>query len=129
MFGVGGPVAWSPRRRGHFLVVVGAQLGALSGVVLGLAVNDSQAPTAVAAPGRAGGAALAAHPPSSQPTTSQTAGSGNSADGDSSTGRQRTKPAERPNNGHGKPKDSDGRQDKPSKDKPGKGKPGKGKNK
>jgi hypothetical protein len=123
-------VAWSPRRRGQFLVVVGALLGALSGIVLGLAVDDPHTPMAVAAPGQAGGAALAAHPPSSQPTTSRTAGSGMSADGDASTGKQPTKPADRPNNGHGKAgKDGDGRQDKPSKDKPGKDKPGTGKNK
>ena len=69
-------MAWSPRRRGQFLVVVGALLGALSGVVLGLAVDNPQTPTAVAAPGRAGGAALAAHPPSSQPSTSESTGSG-----------------------------------------------------
>ena len=116
-------MAWSPRRRGQFLVVEGALLGALSGVVLGLAVDDPQTPTAVAAPGRAGGAALAAHPPSSQPTTSQAAGAGKPAGGDAYTGRQPTKPADRPNIGHGKAgMDGDGRQDKPSKGKPGKDK-------
>ena len=51
MFDVGGPVERSLCRRGQFLVVVGALLGALIGVVLGLAVEDSQTPTAVAAPG------------------------------------------------------------------------------
>ena len=122
-------MAWSPRRRGQFLVVVGALLGALSGVVLGLAVDGPQTPMAVAAPGRAGGAVLAAHPPISQTTTSRTAESGKSAD-DASTGKQPTKPADRPNNGHDTAgKDGDGRKDKPSKDKPGKDKPGKGKKK
>jgi hypothetical protein len=79
MFDVGGPVERSLCRRGQFLVVVGALLGALIGVVLGLAVEDSQTPTAVAAPARARGAALAAHPPSGQPTASQTAGGGGSS--------------------------------------------------
>jgi hypothetical protein len=106
-------------RRGQFLVVVGALLGALIGVVLGLAVEDSKTPTAVAAPGRARGAALAAHPPSGQPTASQTAGGGDRADGDGSTNSQRTEPADRPNNGHGNA----------GKDKPGKGEHGKGKDK
>lgn len=120
----------SLRRRGQVLVVVGALLGALSGVVLGLAVEDPQAPTAVAAPSRTRGAALAAHPPSSQPTASQTAGPGDRADGDGSTSRQRTEPADRPNNGHGNAaKDGQGRQDKPGKDKPGKGEHGKDKDK
>jgi hypothetical protein len=126
----GRPVDRSRRRRGQFLVVVGALLGALSGVVLGVAVDDPQTPTSVAAAERAGGAALAVHPPSSQPTTSQTAGAGKSAGGDASTGRQPAKPADRPNNGARQAgKDGDGRQDKPSKDKPSKGKLGKGKNK
>jgi hypothetical protein len=128
MFDVGGPVAWSPRRRGQFLVVVGVLLGTLSGVVLGLAVDDPQTSMAVADPGRAAGAALAAHPPSSQPTTSRTAGAGKAANGDASTGKQPTKLTDRPDNGHGKAgKDGDVRQDKPAKDKPGKDEPGKGK--
>jgi hypothetical protein len=123
MFDIGEPVARSLRRRGQFLVVVGALLGALSGVAVGLAVDGPQTPTAVAAPGPPGGAALAAHPPSSQPTTSQTAGPGKPADGDASTGRQRTKTADRPNNGHGNAgKEGEGRQDKPGKDKHGKDK-------
>jgi TrwC relaxase len=63
--------------------------------------EDPQTPTAVAAPSRTRGAALAAHPPSSQPTASQTAGPGDRADGDGSTSRQRTEPADRPNNGQG----------------------------
>jgi hypothetical protein len=60
-------VAWSPRRRGHVLVVVGALLGALSGVILGLAVDDPQTPTAVAAPG-AGRRRGAGRPSTEQPT-------------------------------------------------------------
>ena len=120
----------SLRRRGQFLVVVGVLLGALSGVVLGLAVDDPRTPTAVAAPGRAGGAAPAAHPPSSQLTVSPAAGSGQSAGGDASTGRQSTEPADRPGNGLGDAgKDSEGRQGKPSKAKLGKAKPSKDKDK
>ena len=45
----------SLRRRGQVLVVVGALLGALVGVVLGLAVKDGPAGTAVAVAGPAGG--------------------------------------------------------------------------
>ena len=91
----------SLRRRGQLLVAVGAFLGALVGVVLGLAVEDAQISTAVAAPGRARAVPLAATPPSSQPTASQPAGSGKQGDGDESTGRQLT-PAYRPDQGHGK---------------------------
>jgi hypothetical protein len=128
MFDGGGPAAWSPRRRGQFLVAVGALLGVLSGVVLGLAVDDPQSPSVVAGPARAGGAALAAHPPGSQPTVSDTAGSGKSADGDASTSGQRTKPADRPSKGRSTAgKDREGRQDKTSKDKPDKDKHGKDK--
>jgi hypothetical protein len=123
MFEIGGPEERSLRRRGQVLVVVGALLGAVSGIVLGLAVDDSQTPTAVVAPGQAGAAALAAQPPSSQPAASESTGSRERADGDASTGRQRTEPADRLSNGHGNAgKDSEGRQGKPSKDKPGKGK-------
>jgi len=92
----------SLRRGGQFLVAVGALLGALVGVLLGLAVEDAQTSTAVAAPGRARAAALTAIPPSSQPTASQPAGSGEQADGDASTGRQRTQSAYRPDQGHGR---------------------------
>ena len=123
MFEVGGPTERSFRRRGPRLVVVGALLGALIGVVLGLAVEGPETSAALAAPGRTGGAALAAHPPSSQPTASPTAGSGDRADGDGSTNSQRTEPAGRPSNGHGNAgKDGDRRHDKPNKDKPGKDK-------
>jgi hypothetical protein len=123
------------RRRGQVLVVVGALLGTLIGVVLGLAVRDPQAPTAVAALGREDGAVLAVHPPSRQPSASQPAGSGERADGDGSSGSQRTKPPDRPDHGHGNGgKDGEGRQDKagngkPGKDAPANGKPGKGKDK
>jgi hypothetical protein len=130
MFDSGELVERSLRRHGQFLVVVGALLGALSGVVLGLAVDDPQTPTAVAAPGRAGGAALAAQPPSSQPTASESTGSRDRATGDTSTGRQRTEPAYRPSNGRGNAReDSESRQGMPSKDKPDKDKHGKGKDK
>jgi hypothetical protein len=127
MFELEGPVAWSPRRRGQVLVVVGVLLGALGGVVLGLAVDEPQRPTAVAAPVRAGGAALAAHPPGSQPTASESTGSGGRADGDAAAGGQRTKPADRPGNRRGDAGGSEGRRGKPSKAKPDKdkGKPDK----
>ena len=92
----------SLRRRGQFLVAVGAVLGALVGIVLGLAVEDPQASTAVAAPGAARAAALAATPPSGQPTAAQPTGSGEQADGDASAGRQRTRSAYRPDHGQGR---------------------------
>jgi hypothetical protein len=77
--------------------------------------DNPQTPTAVAAPGRAGGAALAAHPPSSQPSTSESTGSGDRADGDGSTGRQRTEPTDRPSNGRRNAgKDNEGRQASPA---------------
>ena len=88
----------SLRRRGQFLVAVGAVLGALVGIVLGLAVEDPQASTAVAAPGPA----RAATPPSGQPTAAQPTGSGEQADGDASAGRQRTRSAYRPDHGQGR---------------------------
>jgi hypothetical protein len=125
MFEVGGPTERSLRRRGQVLVVVGALVGALIGEVLGLAVEGPKNSAAAAAPGRTGGAALAAHPPSSQPSASQTAGSRNRADGDTSTNRQHTEPADRSSNGHGNAgKDGERRHDKPGKDKPDNGKPG-----
>jgi hypothetical protein len=89
----------SLRRHGQFLVTVGAVLGALVGIVLGLAVEDPQAITAVAAPGPARAAALAATSPSDQPTAAQPTGSGDQADGDASSGRQRTQSAYRPDQG------------------------------
>ena len=88
----------SLRRHGQFLVAVGVVLGALAGIVLGLAVEDPQTSTAVAAPGPAR-AALAATPPSGQPTAAQRTGSGDQADGDASTGTQRTRSAYRPDKG------------------------------
>jgi hypothetical protein len=62
---------------------VGALLGTVIGVALGLVVEDAQTSTAVAAPGRARGAALAASLPSSQPPASRVAGSGNRTNGTS----------------------------------------------
>jgi hypothetical protein len=87
----------SLRRHGQFLVAIGALLGALAGVVLGLAVENTQTSAAVAAPARAAASAVA--PPSSQPTAVQPARSGEQADGDASTGRQRTRLAYRPDQG------------------------------
>ena len=92
----------SLRRNGQILVAVGAVLGALTGTVLGLAVEDLQASTTVAAPRPARAAAMAATPPSGQPTAAQPTGSGHQADGDASTGRQRTQLAYRPDQGWGR---------------------------
>ena len=122
----------SLRRRGLLLVAVGAFLGALVGVVLGLAVEDAPISTAVAAPGRARAAALTAIPSSSRPAASRPAGSGEQAGGDGSTGRQRTQSAYRPDQGHAKAhKDSRGNRDRGRKDtgSRGHGKPSKGNDK
>jgi hypothetical protein len=89
----------SLRRHGQILVAVGAVLGALTGTVLGLAVEDLQASTTVAAPRPARAAALAATPPSGQPTAAQPTGPGNQADGDVSTARQRSRSVYRPDKG------------------------------
>lgn len=118
----------SLRRRGQFLVVVGALLGALIGVALGLAVEDGQTSRAVAEVGRAGGAAPAASPPNSQPPASRTAGSGNRTNGNESSGNQRAESADRPDKRHGKArKDGEGGRDKPGNDEHSKGKQGKSK--
>jgi hypothetical protein len=125
----------SLRRRGQFLVAVGAVLGALVGIVLGLAVEDPQASTAVAAPGPVRAAALAATPPSGRPTAAQPAGSGDRADGDASTGRQRTRSAYRPDQGQGhedSTRNREGDNEEPhkhAKGKPGEDNAGKGNNK
>jgi hypothetical protein len=123
MVNLGGLVDRSLRRRGQFLVVVGALLGALIGVGLGLAVEDAGTSRAVAAPGH--GAALAATPPDNQPSASRTAGSGSRTAGNASSGSQHAKSADRPDKRDGKAhKDREGGRDKPGghgKDKPGKG--------
>ena len=119
----------SSRRRGQSLVLASALLGALGGVVLGLALGDPQTSAAVAAPARARGAAVAATPSTSQPTASQPSGSGDRADGGEPAGRLRTQSVEHP----GKAKTTAGRDgqgsrkamDKESGDHPT-GKPGKG---
>jgi hypothetical protein len=125
VFDLGGSVDRSLRRRGQFLVVVGALLGALMGVALGLVVEDARTSTAVAAPGRAHGAVLAASPPSSHPTASRAAGSRNRTGGNESSGNQHAESADRPDEQHSKGhKDREGQRDKPGhvKDKSGKGK-------
>jgi hypothetical protein len=105
----------SLRRRGQFLVVVGALLGALIGTALGLIMQDAQTSTAVAAAGPGRGAALAASPPSSHPPPSRAAGAG---DGNDSPGNQRAEPPGRPDNRDGNAhKDRAGGKDKPSKGK------------
>jgi hypothetical protein len=126
VFDLGGPVDRSFRRRGQFLVVVGALLGALIGAAVGLVVEEAQTSTAVAAPGRARGAVLAVSPPSSHPPASRAAGSGNRTDGNESSGEQRAESPDRPDKRDGKAhKDGNGGRDKPGghdKDQPGKGK-------
>ena len=113
----------SLRRRGQFLVVVGALLGALIGTALGLIVEDAETSAAVAAPGPGRGVALAASPPTSHPPASRAAGCGY---GNGSPGNLRAEPPGRPDKRVGKAKnDRAGGKDKPSKDK-GKDK-GKGK--
>lgn len=82
----------SLRRRGQLLVVVGALLGAMVGVTLGLVVDDSGVRAApAAAPDR--GVAAAAATTGSQPPTSRTVGAGS---GDA---------ADRPGKAHGKDND------------------------
>jgi hypothetical protein len=116
----------SLRRRGELLVVVGALLGAFSGVALGLVMDDTQSHRAVATPGRTRGAALAVSPRSSQPAASRAASSEDRADGSDSAGRQRDESADRADKRHGKArKDGEGGRNKPAgrgKDKTGKGK-------
>ena len=108
----------SLRRRGQFLVVAGALLGALIGTTLGLIADDAQTSTTVAASGPGRGAALAATPPTTHPPASRAAGSG---DGNDSPGNQRAEPPGRPDKRDGKAhKDRAGGKGKRSKDK-GKG--------
>jgi hypothetical protein len=105
----------SLRRRGQFLVVAGALLGALIGTTLGLIVEDAQTSTAVAASGPGRGAALAASPPTSHPPASRAAGSGT---GNDSPGNQRAEPPGQPDKRDGKAQEDRAG----GKDKPGKGK-------
>jgi hypothetical protein len=115
VFDLGGPVDRSLGRRGQFLVVVGALLGALIGTALGLIAEDAQTSTAVAAPGPGRGAALAASSPTSHPPASRAAGSGN---GNDSSGTLRAEPPGQPDKRDGNAqKDRAGGKDKPSKGK------------
>jgi hypothetical protein len=102
----------SLRRRGQLLVVVGALLGALVGVTLGLAVDDGGAGVATAVQGTVRGAALAAGAPGSRPPTSRTVGGrGGTQDAGPADrpGKDRDKRDKAKPEGHGK--------DKPEKDK------------
>lgn len=105
----------SPRRPGRPLVVVGALLGALVGITLGLAVDDPGDGTATAATAPDRGAALAAGAPGSQPPTSRTVGTG--------SGTEDAGPADRPGKARGEDRD------KPRPEGHGRGKAGKGKHK
>jgi len=121
MVNLGGLQGRSLRRRGHHLVVVGALVGALVGVGLGLTVEDAGTSRAVAASGR--GAALAASRPRSQPPGSRTAGAGSETAGNDASGSEQVESPGRPDKGHGKArKEGEGRRDKAGKDKPGKSK-------
>lgn len=112
----------SLRRRGQSLVAVGALIGALIGTLLGLVVGDTEPSTGVGAE-PAGGAALAASSPSSQPPASRAAGSGKQRDGNTSSGTQQTVSADRPGKRDAKAyKHREVGRDKPGKDKPGKDK-------
>jgi hypothetical protein len=67
-------VLLSLRRRGQLLVVMSALLGAVAGAGLGMMVERAEAPSAVAAPARARGAAgLVASQPGSHPAAPQAA--------------------------------------------------------
>jgi hypothetical protein len=135
MFNLGGLMGRWRRRRGQRLVVVGALLGALIGVGLGLTVEDAGTGRAVAAPGR--GAALAASRPGSQPTTSRTAGAGSRSAGNDASGSQQVESPGRSDTGHGRAREEgEGRKGKPGpgedkhrKGEPGKDRQGKGKDK
>jgi hypothetical protein len=98
----------SLRRRGQLLVVVGALLGAVVGVTLGLVVDDPGAGEVAAGPAPDRGAAVAAATPGSRPPTSRTVGAG--SDG----------PAARPAKAHDKADKA--RSEGHGKDKPGKDK-------
>jgi hypothetical protein len=100
----------SPRRRGQLVVVVGALLGALVGVTLGLVVDDPGAGTAAAAQAPDRGTVVAAGATGSQPPTSRTVDTG--SDG----------PADRPGKARAKHRD---KSDKARSEGRGKGKPGK----
>jgi hypothetical protein len=120
------PVDRSLRLRGQSLVIAGALLGALIGAGLGLVAEDAETSMRVAAPNPAGGAALAASSPGSQPPTSRGAGSGDRSDGNQSSGTERAKSADRPGTRDGKGhKDREAGRNKPGYR--GKGEPGKGK--
>jgi hypothetical protein len=95
--------------------VVGALLGALVGITLGLAVDDPGDGTATAATAPDRGAALAAGAPGSQPPTSRTVGTG--------SGTEDAGPADRPGKARGEDRD------KPRPEGHGRGKAGKGKHK
>jgi hypothetical protein len=67
-------VLLSLRRRGQLLVVTSALLGAVAGAGLGMVVERAEAPSAVAAPARARGAAgLVVSQPGSHPAAPQAA--------------------------------------------------------
>jgi hypothetical protein len=115
----------SLRRLGQRLVVMGALLGAVTGVALALIMEDGEPSRGVAAPGRERAAMLAASPPSSHPPASRAASSEDPADGNDSLGSQRAESVGRADQRDGTvEKNGEGRRDNPGK---GKDNPGKGK--
>jgi hypothetical protein len=83
------------RRLGQLLVVMGAVVGALSGVALALLVEHAESSRSVAAPGRERAAVLAAHLPSSQPQPLGAARSQDPTAGNASSGTRRAESADR----------------------------------
>jgi hypothetical protein len=78
----------SLHRRGQFLVLGAALLGAVIGGAMGLVVEDAGTGTAGVASGPRRGTALATRPPASQPGGSQEGRAANQADGSDASGIQ-----------------------------------------
>ena len=117
----------SLHRRGQFLVLGAALLGAVIGGAMGLVVEDAGAGAAGAASGPRRGTALATRPPASQLAGSQAGRAGNQADGSDASGIQPAEWAHRPD----KRNDKADKRLKDRRDKPndrGDGKSGKTKN-
>jgi hypothetical protein len=114
-FDLGGLVNRSLRRLGQLLVVMGALLGAITGIALALIVENAETSRAVVvASGRERAAVLAANPSSSHPPASRAASSGNRPAGNDSAGNQHAESADQPEQQHGNAhKDREGHQDKP----------------
>jgi hypothetical protein len=113
----------SLRRLGQLLVVMGALLGAVTGVALALLAEHAEPGRAVGVAGRERAAVLATHPPSSHAPASQAASSQEPADASAVSGNQRAesvdqRTAKADKHSQGRGNKAEGR----GKDKPGKGK-------